>query len=154
MDRRKGTIWVAGGAVLFVVGLPGLFEDLATWKEWLAVLSLSGWLSLCSVILGIGLIVFGLLSRTRSHPTAPYANLSEQAVLKALEIERAKHSETLNIFGNIAFGAIIFGFFLSLVALESCTQSPPDESAAASARSESEPSPGIEDLSGRDPEEP
>ena len=131
MGGRKRKLLVVGGAIMFVAGLPGLFEDLATWKGWLAMLSPWMWFSLVGIVLGLGLVIYGLFSGGRDDQSTPATGLSEQATLNAMEIERSKHASLMATIQIVIFLVLFLGGGIALVAFKEWTRTQPSERSSA-----------------------
>ena len=78
--------WVGGGMLASLIGLPGMLDDLATWKGWMSMLTLSGWMSLCAVVLGLGMILWGLASHRRDRRRNERREWSEESALEAMRL--------------------------------------------------------------------
>jgi len=143
MGGKRNRLLVFGGVCMFVAGIPGLVEDLSTWKEWLAMLSLWKWFSVICVSVGFFLILYGLISRNGIDRIVENDELSRLAALESLKARTRFRDSILSSIAELFPVAILFALplvlILPLVMLRTCVPIPPTEGTAADVFTEAVP---------------
>ena len=119
------------GVVGSIVWLSDAIDGVSKLLDMSIMLNLPLWLSWVIGIISIGLLIYGFWPRNKTNDIIENTRWSEEGALRALEIERAKHSETVTTAGNVTFMAIFFGGFVALAALTKCTENSPSDTSAA-----------------------